>query len=333
MQLTNLLSLGFLAATVTGQSISQALDQNDATRSISVKLASFYPESVTNPSNSKNFTILAPSDSAISSFLVSIGVDNLPPEIWSKLLSYHTLDGLYPTSAFNKTPIFPHTLLNDPFLTSLSDGQRVKIASGESNITITSGLLAHSHVLAQNINMTNGLIHIIDRVLTIPTSISETALATNLSSFASALATTNLTDNLDNRPNITIFAPSNTAFDAISSLASNLTEDELKNILSNHVVDGITYSSELKDEKLKNLNGSTLRVKEKNNTLRVQSAELEITDVLVENGVLHVIDSVILNVSSKDLPPLEGGAASSSMALHTGLQAASALMMAALFAL
>lgn len=332
MHLIDLFPLGLLAAAVSGQSLIQALGQHESTEILSTNLAYFYPELVDLVNNSKNVTLLVPSDDAIAKFVDNFGEDNFTTEKGLKHGMYHILDGVYPTSAFNKTPIFPHTFLNDTLYTNITGGQRVKISSVDSNITITSGLLTESHILTPNINITSGIMHIIDRVLTIPASISDTALITNLTALAAALETSNLTETIDSRPNVTLFAPDNAAFEAIPN-PSNITEKDLVNILKNHVVDGIVYSDGLKSEKLRNENGTILKVQENNNTMKVESSEVVTKDVLVSNGVLHIIDSVILNVSSKALPPLQGGAAGSSMLLHPGLQAISALMVVFVFAL
>lgn len=81
-----------------------------------------------------------------------------------------------------------------------------------------------------------GVIHIIDKVLTIPESPSDTAIAAGLSSLAGALIKANLVDTVDNLKDVTIFAPANAAFQAIGSGLANISNEDLSSILTYHVV-------------------------------------------------------------------------------------------------
>lgn len=86
----------------------------------------------------------------------------------------------------------------------------------------------------QNINFTGGVIHVIDTVLVPPQNISTTALAANLTSAYGALANTSLVGPVDIASDLTVFVPSNAAFQAIGSALSNLTTTQLSSILGYH---------------------------------------------------------------------------------------------------
>lgn len=143
----------------------------------------------------------------------------------------------------------------------------------------------------QNVNFTGGTIHIIDRVLTIPESDAATAAAANLTSLAGALTQANLVNTVDSLHDVTVFAPSNAAFQAIGSALESLTTQELATILEYHVVNGtIGYSSYLTNTTLTSVSGGTIRITVENGTVYANGAKVIVPDVLVANGVVHVID-------------------------------------------
>jgi uncharacterized surface protein with fasciclin (FAS1) repeats len=145
--------------------------------------------------------------------------------------------------------------------------------------------------LSQNVNFTGGVIHIIDTVLTFPLSDSATTVAAGLTSLAGVLGMANLVATVDGLKDVTIFAPSNAAFEAIGSAAGSLTTDQLTSILTYHVVAGtVGYSTTLTNTTLKTVNGGSVTITVENGSVFVNSAKVIIPDVLVANGVVHVID-------------------------------------------
>lgn len=144
-------------------------------------------------------------------------------------------------------------------------------------------------------NFTGGVIHVIDNLLTIPMNVSATAVAANLTSLAGALMGAKLVQTLDTAKDVTVFAPNNAAFQAIGSALPNMTTQELARILEYHVVNGtVGYSSTLKNgTTLKAMNGESLTVSMVNGTTFVNSAKVIVPDVLVANGVVHVIDKYV----------------------------------------
>ena len=135
------------------------------------------------------------------------------------------------------------------------------------------------------------MIHIIDKVLTIPRNISTTAVAANLTALAGAVTKAGLLEPLTSAKDITIFAPNNAAFQSIGSTVANLTTDQLTAILGYHVVTGtVAYSSTLKNETIKSSTGQDLTIRVTGGNVFVNSAKVVIPDVLIANGVIHVID-------------------------------------------
>ena len=138
---------------------------------------------------------------------------------------------------------------------------------------------------------TGGIIHIIDAVLTPPALISTTAETLGLSSIAGALTAAGLVDTLDELPDVTVFAPSNAAFAAIGSALANASVDALTTILEYHVVKGsVVYSTDVMNGSVPTLQGNDLTLTVENGDIFVNQAKVIIPNVLVANGVVHVID-------------------------------------------
>jgi uncharacterized surface protein with fasciclin (FAS1) repeats len=101
-----------------------------------------------------------------------------------------------------------------------------------------------------------------------------------------------MVDSLDTQSNITVFAPSNDAFQEIGSALSNFSTDQLSSILSYHVVNGtVAYSTDLANgTNLTATNGENITITIYNGTIYADSAKVIIPNVLVANGVVHVIE-------------------------------------------
>jgi uncharacterized surface protein with fasciclin (FAS1) repeats len=136
----------------------------------------------------------------------------------------------------------------------------------------------------QDVNFTGGVIHVIDRLLVLPEVPSNTLTTAGLSSLRGALNRTNLIETV---------APSNEAFRNIGSALANISDEDLANVLSYHVVKGtVGYSSGLENgTTLTTLSGDNLTITiGEEGRVFVNNARVTIADVLVANGVVHVID-------------------------------------------
>jgi len=110
------------------------------------------------------------------------------------------------------------------------------------------------------------------------------------------LNATDLLEPLSGLMDVTVFAPNNAAFRAIGSALANLTTEEISKILSYHVVNGtVGYSSSLQNNtRLNTLSGGQVTVyMGENGTVWVNNARVVTPDLLVANGVVHVIDQVL----------------------------------------
>ena len=157
---------------------------------------------------------------------------------------------------------------------------------------------------ATNIAASNGIVHVVGAVLVPPTPQSLVDVASerdDLSTFVTAVGAAGLAPTFDSTrkwPAYTIFAPNNTAFEALPEGAlASLLEDPtgaLADVLKLHVVRGRLESSRLYDGQiLKTLSGDRLTVTIADGEVRINSALVVEPDLLAENGVLHVMGDVI----------------------------------------
>lgn len=139
-----------------------------------------------------------------------------------------------------------------------------------------------------------GVVHVIDSVLTVPATPTETAINTGLTSLAGALTNAGLVNTVDSLSDVTIFAPSNDAFKAIGSAIGTLTTQDVAGILGYHVVaQKVRFSTDfLSADQMtfSTLQGQKLTVRKDGGQLFVNSAKIIIADVLTSNGVVHVLD-------------------------------------------
>src|SRR5674476_976569 len=137
----------------------------------------------------------------------------------------------------------------------------------------------------------------------------------NFSTLVSLLQKANLTDTLNGTTNYTVFAPTNAAFEKVPSstladLANNTTA--LKRVLLYHVVPGTLLSKDIKGNgTLTTANGLSLPYSVTSTVVTVDNAGITKTDINATNGVIHVIDSVMI-------PPANATAAPTASATAAG---------------
>lgn len=134
--------------------------------------------------------------------------------------------------------------------------------------------------------------HIIDTVLTIPGTLTDTLIAGGLTAAVGALRRAGVEDPLNFASDVTVFAPNNDAFDAIGSLVNGMTLEELTTVLNYHVVEGKVLYSQLINSNGTELTaeGGGLNFQTLDRGLFVNSARVVQPDVLIGNGVVHVVD-------------------------------------------
>ena len=162
---------------------------------------------------------------------------------------------------FTETAAFVPTLLTNTTYTNVTGGQVVEGIAKDGGVSIFSGGRAESKVSTADVTFDGGVVHVIDSVLTIPASIAETAAAANLTQLTGALTKANLVTAVTEAEDVTVFAPTNEAFEKIASVAAGLSVEELTDVLTYHVVAGtVGYSTELESGDIPTLNGASVKV-------------------------------------------------------------------------
>jgi len=127
--------------------------------------------------------------------------------------------------------------------------------------------------------------------------IVDTAVAAgNFSTLATALKAAGLVDTLKGKGPFTVFAPTDAAFAKIPKADLDaLLKDKAKltAVLTYHVVPGKVMAADVKAGMVKTVQGSSITVSTAGGVM-VDKAKVTATDIVADNGVIHVIDSVIM---------------------------------------
>lgn len=132
----------------------------------------------------------------------------------------------------------------------------------------------------------------------VPVNLSTTISATpQLSTLSSLVAKAGLTDTLNGAGPFTIFAPTNEAFAKVPAKTMDaLAADpaKLKSVLTYHVVPGKVMAFDVKNGNVKTVNGANLAVSKAGDFVTVEDAMVQTADISATNGVVHIIDSVLI---------------------------------------
>lgn len=249
------------------------------------------------------FTVFAPSDAAFTAFsTANPGVLEYllanPPEL-AKVLTYHVVAGKIMSG-------------------DLTDGNVATVNGENVSVDLSNGVMINdATVSTADIDAANGVIHLIDKVLVpsnldIPANlnpdgtsmtIADLAIATpDLSTLVSILSLPGLSDILaaadDPNATLTVFAPTNAAFAAVLEALGlpsidEIPESVLLDIVKYHIVGSVAKSSDLMSTTYATLNGESVMV-DLSNGVMVDNANVAIADVEGANGVVHIVDAVLL---------------------------------------
>jgi transforming growth factor-beta-induced protein len=239
------------------------------------------------------FTVFAPSNQAFQELLTALDI---------------TADELLSQSNLSEVLLY-HVVSGKVMSTDLTDGQMAQTLSGESiQVSLANGVAINdSQVVTADIETTNGVIHVIDKVL-IPDgfaldekpSIVDIALSDeNFSILVSALRQADLVEALQAEGEFTVFAPTNAAFEKLledlSITASDLLmQPELSKVLLYHVLDQKVLSSDLVNgSTATTLNGSTIAI-DTSSGVKINESNVTLADLEASNGVVHVVDQVLV---------------------------------------
>jgi len=249
-------------------------------------------------------TVFAPTNDAFDA--ISSVLSGLSPEELADALKYHVVPGVAAMST---------DLSNDQVLETLFTGHNLTVDLSVAGTVTITGETNSVKVTQANVVCSNGVVHVVDAVLvptlaptgtTTPTpalNIVETAQSLpELSTLVQQLTDADLVTALSAPGAMTVFAPTNDAFDAISSVLSGLSPEELADALKYHVVPGVAaMSTDLSnDQVLETLfTGHDLTVDLSvagtvTITGETNTAKVTLADVVCSNGVVHVVDAVLV---------------------------------------
>lgn len=238
------------------------------------------------------FTVFAPTNEAfgalpegtLDSLLLPENADQL-----TRILLYHVVPGAL-TAA---------DVTSRPFAKTLTANQQL------ARFSVTDGVASvqNANIIDTDIEATNGIIHVIDTVIIpedLPDIVDTAVNAGTFSLLVTAVQAAGLEETLRGEGPFTVFAPSDEAFGNLpeGTLESLLEEGNLQtliDILTLHVVPGKLTSPEVVESaSLPTVNGQALDVSIMGETVQVGGANVTATDIEAGNGIIHVIDTVIL---------------------------------------
>ncbi len=226
------------------------------------------------------FTVFAPTNDAFAA------LESVPQgEMLKQVLLYHVVSGKYRTQK----------LLKKEMVETLQ-GENIKISLNENNEIVINDTVK---LLQSNIRAKNGIIHVIESVLIPPSfqslpSIVEIATSDDdFSTLVGALQAADLVTTLEGDGPFTVFAPTNDAFAALDAIPEG---DDLKEVLLYHVVSGKYTGAELLEKQtVTTVQGEEVTIEWMDGKVVLNgTVTVVIADIMASNGIVHVIDGVLI---------------------------------------
>jgi uncharacterized surface protein with fasciclin (FAS1) repeats len=246
------------------------------------------------------FTVFAPTDAAFAA---------LPSGLLDALLADPTGD--------LASVLLYHVVSGTALSTSLSDGQVIETLLGQDitvMIDMNGVFINDAQVIVADLQAENGVVHVIDAVLVpdlsepLPATVVDIIVNSDVhTTLEAAVIAAGLADDLSGTGPFTVFAPTDAAFAALpSGLLDALLADptgDLASVLLYHVVSGTALSTSLSDgQVIETLLGQDITVMIDMNGVFINDAQVIVADLQAENGVVHVIDAVLVPDLSEPLP-------------------------------
>ncbi len=250
------------------------------------------------------FTVFAPTNQAFTDagFTATV-IDNLPASeipVLKEILLNHVVSGAVQSTS----------LQNNSYIKTLAKGSASDTNTLSMFVSTSAGVKLNgiSTVTTANVIASNGVVHVVDKVITLPTIVTQAIANADLSILVKALTKAGLATTLQGTGPFTVFAPTNQAFiDAgfTATAIDNLPASEipvLKEILLNHVVSGAVQSTGLQNNSyIKTLakgaasstNTLSMFVSTSSGVKLNGISTVTTANVIASNGVVHVVDKVI----------------------------------------
>jgi transforming growth factor-beta-induced protein len=234
------------------------------------------------------FTVFAPTDDAFALLPEGTVESLLLPEnkqALTDILLYHVVAG--------------KVMAED--VVTLTEAETVLGQNVSIKVDMGKVYINESEVIITDIETSNGIIHVIDVVLLPKGDIVDTAVADGrFTTLAAALGAAELIDTLKGEGPFTVFAPTDDAFaklpaGTVESLLLPENKQQLIDILLYHVVAGKVMAEDVVTlTEAETVLGQNISIKVENGKVFINDAEVIITDIVTSNGIIHVIDTVLL---------------------------------------
>jgi uncharacterized surface protein with fasciclin (FAS1) repeats len=251
-------------------------------------------------------TVFAPTNAAFNAAATAIGLADgpalvaaLPASALASVLTYHVVSGKNLSTGLTAGKLST--------LYSFGGSATQLTLSLTGGVKLKDAVLTEATVTKADIEASNGVVHVIDKLLVPPGVLNIVQMAQlnpSFSSLVSAVSTAGLVNTLSAAsPKLTVFAPLNSAFTAIASTVSSLSTGQLSTVLTYHVLgsevlsSGIPFGTPVATVASQNItinNNATAPNIATITDTTMTAANIVSVDVRASNGVIHVIDKVLL---------------------------------------
>ncbi|KAK0648150.1 FAS1 domain-containing protein [Cercophora newfieldiana] len=274
--------------------------------------------------NNKNFTLLAPSNEAFSSFASSHdrSLPSAEPDLLKNTLSYHILAGGLTYSNFDgPRGITVPTLLTGELYNNRSsgvslaanfgpgaNGQVVLIQKQSDGYVQVQASLLQVNLTALDKQWSGGYIQMVDHVFDLPKNCTETMEDTDgLDALYEALKESGAYGPIDTMPNVTCLGPNDDAFNAAGNPQKNFNTSETNWMVRSHVIPQPLYPDQIQNGLvLQTLRNTSIEVRVEGEHIFFNNARVQST-ALTNNGVVYVVDKIL----ARDPTPASGSAPTS----------------------
>jgi transforming growth factor-beta-induced protein len=242
------------------------------------------------------FTVFAPTDAAFAKLPKGTVETLLKKEnlaTLTSILTYHVVAG----------DMHAKDVLKQTGLTTLN-GQRAALRVDDTG----KAFIGDAQIVKTDIQCSNGVIHVIDTVI-MPSSDDIVAVASNAGTFKTLLAAAKaagLVETLQGKGPLTVLAPTDEAFaklpeGTVAMLLKPENKAKLAAILTYHVVAGRAFAADVaKAKSIKSVQGGAITITASKGKVMANDATIVATDINASNGVVHVIDRVIMPPADKN---------------------------------
>jgi transforming growth factor-beta-induced protein len=254
-------------------------------------------------SGSVNLTVFAPTNAAFSALATQLGfasadalVAALPAPALANILNYHVLSTRQTAAQLASGAATRATAYS-------FDGSPATLAlSTSGGVSLTDAALTQANVTTADVAASNGVVHVVDKVLVPPGVLNVVQMAQvnpQFSTLVGAVVDADLAGTLSGAGPFTVFAPTNQAFADIASTVATLTPTQLSTVLTYHVIGSQVLAAQIPF-------GTPVATLAGGQTITIQNTPLRVidttatpapsaaTDIRASNGVIHVVTKVLI---------------------------------------